>query len=212
MKKCETGWLRVLLSLAGILFSVCQARANLVVNGGFEAPGSGGAQQPPGWTFTKGFAGDGTSFTSTNAYGGNFAYLFNDATGGVDYQTGLPEQSDEISQVVATTPGEEYTLSFYAEEIQYQGIQGFWFVWNDSTGGPRFLAQNEGQYVQYTFTLTGGPGTSSTLGFEGFSVQAGYFLDNVDLEPAAVAAPEPAYFGVVGVALGCLFMRKRRRA
>jgi hypothetical protein len=80
------------------------ASTNLLVNGGFE-DGVVGSAAPVGWTYAnpQGAANGGTVYPSSGAaYAGNNAYV-----------DGAVQAYDELTQVVATTIGLQYTVDFY---------------------------------------------------------------------------------------------------
>src|SRR5215831_61251 len=87
-----------------------RAQADLVVNGGFETQTPAGCQvssatlcnsPPPGWTIT----GDGISIDTTFPNTGNYDMAL--ATPSTDPNVGM------LSQSIATTVGQNYTLTFF---------------------------------------------------------------------------------------------------
>jgi hypothetical protein len=207
--------LGVLFSISAVFFAAGVAHAgNLVVNGGFEDSFVSGQSAPAGWTYTPGDVGPSSSTTSNS---GNPYYLFP--------ETSFIHRWDEISQTVPTTEGQEYTLSFDLTDYTPSGPRGFGVYWSGTftypTCDPRAcpagvipltglgFAYTTTAWERVTATFTAGPGTSSTIGFGGYSVGGAFGLDNVDLEPAAANAPEPANLGLLAVGMGCLVMRRQ---
>lgn len=98
---------RVCFALALALLTA-QAHANLVTNGSFESPGTGcvaGATSLPGWTV--GSANIDIINSACSGMGAADGAWFVDLTGSGGAGAG------SIYQTVATTPGQQYELSFY---------------------------------------------------------------------------------------------------
>ena len=106
------------------------------------------------------------------------------ATGGSTYAAGMGSMGSDgtLSQTIATTPGQTYTLSFWLK--------------NEGSGGNDFAAKWNGQnllsltnatqfgYTQYTYTVTA-TGSTSTLQFSAANGPAQWDLDNISLTSAA---------------------------
>lgn len=209
--------LRSTLLLAALAAIAAPAQANLLVNGGFEAPG--GIQrsqvQPglvPGWTYNShgtGFeiyedqsqdglaAADGTHYVSFGHSG---------ATGG------------ELSQTVATIAGHAYRLSLSTAEQQgHDPAQQFYVLLTTSVGNTYgfYIGNLSGSFsttiqdffpngVSTTVSITdvtqGGGG--SNLALDAVSI--------VDLSPTG-GVPEPAVWALLfgGFALTGAAMRRR---
>ena len=78
------------------------ASGNLLVNGDFSAPGSVGTQSPPGWTYA-------------NIYGATFpgVVVAGGGVGGLNsWRDGSVQAYDALSQSIATTVGDTYSISF----------------------------------------------------------------------------------------------------
>lgn len=78
---------------------------NLIVNGGFES-GPVGSSTPANWTYL-------------NTYGATFGGVVSTAnphTGSAAYYDGAVQAYDAITQVVATTVGETYTIDFWLDD------------------------------------------------------------------------------------------------
>jgi hypothetical protein len=78
------------------------ASGNLVSNGGFEA-GPLGASAPTGWTYLNTFGASFGGFVSNN----------NPHTGSNNYYDGAVQAYDGITQNIATTVGDSYTVTFW---------------------------------------------------------------------------------------------------
>ncbi len=178
----------LLLGISSTLFA-----GNLVVNGGFEDttqyPGESlGIRIPAGWTITDPEAAADTAVECDpfDAHSGNCAgYLANLV------------QLGSLSQVLSTTPGENYVLSFYlANSSQPNQIIVSW-------DGAELLNQTnlpDQPYTNYMYNVSA-TSSSTTLSFAGTNVEAAIFLDDVSVEDVG-PAPEPAsnLLGLAGLA------------
>jgi hypothetical protein len=81
---------------------------NLIVNGGFES-GPLGAQAPTGWTylnqFGATFGGEVSNDSSPGPHSGSFYY-----------RDGAVQAYDAITQLIPTTIGDTYTISFFLSD------------------------------------------------------------------------------------------------
>ena len=199
--------------------SALRASPNLIVNGGFEDPavGAGGFQN---------FAG-GTSFTGWDVgLGGIDVHHTLDFTafeGGQFVDLSGAVNAGSITQMVPTTIGQTYTLSFAYAGHPFHPYVGNAFAeveWDGlviatvdrppaPSNGSGGFAMN---YLTGTFTVTATQ-TLTALTFESLSPNGGILLDAVSLVPGAAAIPEPAELGLgAGVlALGLAVWRRRRR-
>ena len=207
--------LRYVLTALSIGLIPAAASAQLVVNGGFEAPvitdpccNTAPPDALPGWTVTPNVNVVNGTFDSTN---GNLAYQGNQYLDLVG-QGG----TGSISQALMLTPGQTYTLTFaYSHNLfapaeatsasaQYliDGLSGTVFHNTGTTSNLDWQIQT-GNFVAtgndvLSFTnLTGGP-------------NEGIFLDAIDVAPV----PEPATWGLMLLGFfGIGFaMRRNRRA
>ena len=164
MKKLLTFFAVVTLCLAmgGI------ARANLVVNGGFETG------DLTGWTFIA--ATSGSNFTvGPPAYQGSYAAQFGARESGY---------YDIIEQHVTTVPGATYTFSFYLNQQGTSTPNEFSAFW----GVPailHLLDVGSFGYTLYSFSEVA-PGSTTFIGFAGQDVSSYFGLDNVSVDPIPV--------------------------
>jgi hypothetical protein len=173
----------MLLGVAG------PARANMLVNGGFET-------------------GDFTGWSQSGNTGFTFVSPNDPNSGKYSAWLGPVGSLGYLSQTVATTPGNSYTLDFFLASDgrtpnEFQVLFGGTTVF-DQTNIP-----SQG-YTDYQFTVAA-TSSSTTLQF-GFRNDQGFLmLDDVSLTPSSsvAGAPEPA--GLTLLALGCLGLAARAR-
>jgi len=159
-----------------------------VTNGGFETGDF------TGWNAVA--AGSGSLFgvDPSIPHTGQFGAYFG-ATSGAP---------DTISQDVATIAGQEYTLSFWLANGS-EGGDSFRALWN----GVEVYNNNINatfDYTEFTFSVFGGAGATSSIQFESFDGPSFYFLDDV----SGTAGPAPGAAALLG--LGGLAAVRRRRA
>lgn len=187
--------------------SLCDRLAgNLVPNCGFEDGVAATWQfsEPPGSELAV------TALPTSAHTGRHYLRFSND----------LPDSppSSVLAQF-ATTPGAEYTFSFYlvsnavgGEPAATAAFQAFWDgqqVFDLAGQGPNF----DSGYARHSVVRTA-TAARTEVRFEAFNWAASYYLDDVSVTPAVVAVtPEPATVALVGAgvaALGALARRRRR--
>lgn len=183
------------MALAAILDAAPADASQLVADGGFEAVNYG---DKAGWPYLPGPIGDGWDVTGglVNIMAGSRAtnYLYYPQSGSqfaflghVNANGTLPNR---ISQDLATTPGEEYTLTFYAKEVANDNLR--------VTFGDQVLFDGAGwtrtstDYELFTYVVTA-TSASTPLTFAGGNgwTGAGVRLDDVSVVPGAFPAPNP---------------------
>ena len=206
------------------------ARANLITNGGFEAPivaaGSfsnfgTGSTGITGWTVT-GPAGKGVSPVSTTFVQNGVTFEAQAGNQWLDMTGDGSNSTEGVQQSVATTAGTNYVLTFYVGNTTGGGIFG-----TTSTDGLDINGVRVGTFTNNAADATGlnweqfsysfmASGASTTIGFVNLDPGSDNSngLDGVDLELGTVGAPEPASIGLAGCSLVALalLVRRRRRA
>jgi len=172
------------LLLSGAYSPSTSQAANLVQNGGFEIGDF------TGWT-QSGNTGY-TSVQSSFPLSGTFSAFFG------------PLGSDGfISQALATTPGQSYTVSFWLANFvpgTTEEPNGFHLSWGGSEIFSLLNAPNLGGYTQYSFVAQA-TSSSTTLSM-GFRNDLDYFiLDDVDVSPVPIPGALVLFgSGLVGLA------------
>ena len=203
-----------LMTLATCLGATCAlclaaipaARANLLTNGGFETENATPAIPPPGWTASgTGMAID-SSFPHSGTYDVAFTALSSDASPGI------------LSQAVATTSGQSYTLSFWLLDENINPASDAFAVtfglFTDSVPGSNLTPST---YTNVVLTIPGSDvtNTTTTLSFQGLLDPNGgtspFNLDDVSLVPNTPAIPEPPTAALLGVALALTALCAARR-
>ncbi len=197
--------LALALLFASPLFANAQVQ-NLVVNGGFEATTQANGtwniySNLPGWTGGAGGIELRNNVVGTAFEGSNFIEL--DTTG-----------NSSISQLINTTAGGQYVLSFaYSPRPGVSAASNpIEALWNGNSLGI-FTAAGGAQnnWSTYSFNVTGNGGPTSLL-FRavGPSDSLGGSLDNVSL---VTAVPEPETYAMMLAGLAGLgFMARRKKA
>jgi hypothetical protein len=185
------------LGLAGaLLISTVSspAWADLVTNGNF----SGGDdsvchdQTCPGWTVTQAPTGSSFLFNDDNkdvAVPAGMGFATFGATEGI---------TDELSQVLATVPGQSYTVSFLLGGSGAPQDQNFSVQWNGTTifSETNNLPYPPGGVAAALAPISINPtatGSSTTLAFFGLNAPGTNVLAQVSVVPAISAGvPEPS--------------------
>ena len=164
-------------SLSSPLVMTLNTPVNLVANGNF-ATGD----------FTDWTLGGNYTSTSTGPE------IFTDANGegGSTYAAGMGSVGADgtLSQTIATTAGQTYTLSFW---LQNEGSTGndFKAIWNGQTLLSLTNAAQFG-YTEYTDTVTA-TGSTTTLEFSAANASSQWDLDNISLTTVgSTTTPPPA--------------------
>jgi len=186
---------RISTLAAGSLFAAAMfvgtaARADLVLNGGFETGDF------TGWTTF----GD-SSFSGVDSFvplSGTYAAYFGSPVGG------------GISQSLATTAGGSYMVEFWLQnEADVTGVSSsnsFEFDWD----GAAVLSVADAApfgYTHYSFLLTASSG-STDLRFAFSQTPAFWDMDDVSV---TAHVPEPSSLALLGLSGGLLVLQARRR-
>ncbi len=175
------------------------ARADLITDGGFESDTAGkGAPSSGAWTYT-GASNQNTgvnqgptqlvSGPSVGPHSGSNWFGFGDAL------------TETLSQTVATTPGTNYTLSYWVALTGSSTGDQFQALWNGTPISGSTITEKGNSsfaYKQFTFTVTGAPVvTSGTLTFAANNNPAFWEMDDVSL---LAPVPEPSSMALGGLA------------
>lgn len=179
------------LCAAACAVAVCagSARADLVFNGGFETGNFSG------WSWAPG-PGSMTAVTSGTAHSGSYRLVVSTSS----------TTFDELSQSLATFPGQQYMISFWLRDAGIASATSAFEVWWEGTQvfglGPIDVPGSG--YGQFTIPVTAtGPG--SLLRLRMYDADRETYLDDVSV----VAVPAPGAAGVL--VLGGLHVGRRRR-
>ena len=166
---------------------MAQRQPNLVVNGGFESGNFSG------WTLSGNSSGN-QIYIAPTAFPGEVH------TGSYSAGLGSMNRTDGIlTQNIATTAGQHYTLSFWIESDNNGStpINHFAAEWNGQTLMAVTDAPNSG-YQLYTFDVVGING-NSVLEFDGYNHPDAWRLDDVTLTAVGAAPPPAAIAGSVSI-------------
>ncbi len=191
---------RIALTLSVLVFGTvgfAHAGSSLVTNGSFETGDF------TGWTLSGDTTFTGVCDVSTCPGGfapqdGNYAAYF-----------GPVGDTATISQSIATTPGDEYSLSFYLAN-PVGGTPNYFSV---TFGNSSFSFTNFGvAFGWQQFTLTTVATTDQTnLSFTFRNDPSYWFLDNVTVQQSGGTTPEPSTLVLFGSgALGLAGIARRK--
>ena len=217
--------LRILTGLAGVClaltFGGLPTRANLITNGSFESPvvPSGSylnffpLSPPPGWTVV----GPEVSIVSGTYSAGCCTFPAEDGNQWLDLTGPGTNSLEGIEQAVATTPGTQYTLSFWVGNVNDPfGVFGTTStVLLSINGGPNQPFTNSVNsttlsWQQFTTTFTASGSTTTIEFLNGDPItDNSNGLDNVVLNVSS-QTPEPGTLSLLGI--GMLGLLRRRFA
>jgi hypothetical protein len=186
------------LAAAALAGSAVAARADLVVNGGFE-DGFGF----PGWSTVD--ASSGSNYFVDFFWPNNG--FFHASFGAV---VGIP---DEIFQVVPTTAGATYDVEFWVRNngIGTDYLQVLWEGTPLLTQQPVTVSPDDA-YHPFSFVVTAA-NSGSELRFRAFDSNQYVLIDDVSVTVQAASTPEPgtiALFALGAAGLGGLAWRRRK--
>jgi len=169
---------KILLALTAVLtLSVAYpAKANLITNPGFETGNF------TGWS-VSGLAGVDGTVGGLSPHSGNFQAL-------------LGSNNVSISQSVATTPGQSYTIDFFAASTSPTNAPITLTVNFGGTVFSHIFTANTG-YTEFMFNATV-PSSAASLNFT--TSLPVVFLDDVSVTPTGVGVPDG---GTTVSLLGC---------
>ena len=217
-------------ALAGLsLFSAGNVWANLITNGDFSAnaasyttwPGysTAGYQTSPygptGWTISDvhvGVNGPGTGFSAEP-----FAPT---STAGVNDFAFIENQNVNLSQIVGTTAGQAYTLTYDAAARAGDAAAGLTdvleVVLTDTTTSTQIIADtpaiSEAGFNLFSLDFTA-PSASTDVEFVNKTAYVSGISGTVDVSNVSlVAVPEPATLGLCAIGgVGLLLIGRKRR-
>jgi hypothetical protein len=182
------GILIMLFALAAIMLSP-NARANLVVDGGFEADTAGAAPNDPPWV-----SNDGVVIDNVFPHSG-----LQDAAMANSLSTGGP---GTLSQLLPTVAGQDYILDFWVFDEASDPADSFTASLGSFTLLPVITGDMASVYTEFTVTVPSADvGANAILSFSATNLNQAWNLDDVSVTPAAATVPEPAGGVLLGTAL-----------
>ena len=193
-------------ALAG---SALQAQ-NLVADPGFEASldGSGAHPFSPAWTIVDTTSPNPPGTTGSNS---NVGGSLLQAHSGDNYANlGAFGATGSLSQVLSTTAGQSYELSFWLANNGTAPPNLFAVYW----GGTQIYSASDltpFSYTQSTFDNLVASGTSTTLEFQYQNDDDFFRLDDISVSAMAVPEVSTTSFVVIGCGLlGFVYFRRKR--
>jgi hypothetical protein len=184
-------------AIAVALWSHHALAVPIVADGGFESPADSayGAPASPPWT-----SNDGVYIDPLFPHSGG-----QDAALGDNYDL-VPPGPGELSQTVATTTGQDYTLDFWLFDEAGDPADSF-----TVTLGTFSLTitgdEAPGAYTEFTPTIAGSDlSGNETLSFSATNLNSEWHLDDISLTPITTSVPEPSSISLLGAAMVALLL------
>lgn len=208
-------------ALLGVMITVCaaQAQANLLQNGSFEA--GSWSNTGSGWMdVTLGS----TAITGWSLVNNNVAWSAPGNTDGIVAYDGIHSldltgygninPNGGVTQTIATTIGQSYTLSLFLDAVVAYGIPASVLV--QAGGVSQTFDKTTNGWQQYGFDFVA-TGASTSITLSGVRSPNTYYigLDNVSVvaaAPSSASVPEPASLALLGLGLAGMAGVRRQRS